>query len=63
MPVLRATLVENHMQGSGPKMGYSPTKRNQELCGKGWRSGVQVCRVMQGSGLGAVDWLALGSLP
>lgn len=30
MPVLRATLVEQHTQGTGPKMGYSPTKRNQE---------------------------------
>ncbi|CAK9095801.1 unnamed protein product [Durusdinium trenchii] len=41
MPVLRATLVENHMQGSGPKMGYSPTKRNQDfystLAHWGWR--------------------------
>ena len=30
MPVLRATFLEQHIQGTGPKTGYSPMKRNQE---------------------------------
>ena len=31
MPVLRATLVEMHTQGSGPKAGYCPSKKNQDM--------------------------------
>ncbi|CAJ1388333.1 unnamed protein product [Effrenium voratum] len=41
MPVLRATLVEMHTQGSGPKAGYCPSKKNQDffstLAHWGWR--------------------------
>ena len=34
MPVLRATFLEQHVNGTGPKTGYSPMKRNQERCRK-----------------------------
>ena len=34
MPVLRATFLEQHVNGTGPKTGYSPMKRNQERCEK-----------------------------
>lgn len=41
MPVLRATFLEQHIQGTGPKTGYSPMKRNQDfystLAHWGWR--------------------------
>ena len=30
MPVMRATFIEKHSQGSGPKVGYSPVNRNQD---------------------------------
>ena len=30
MPVFRATFIEQHTQGSGPKTGYSPVSKNQE---------------------------------
>lgn len=41
MPVMRATFIEKHSQGSGPKVGYSPVNRNQNfhdtLAHWGWR--------------------------
>ena len=41
MPVLRATFLEQHIQGTGPKTGYSPMKRNQEQqkMERGWLVG------------------------